>query len=121
MWLGVGSGVSIPNHLRWVGYVDRWAKKGGKRYVDRPVEIVEVHVWGLRNGVKVEVEGFVEEGRKIQVFHTFKGAQRIVVEAGAPGGGGIMDMVQDMAGYGEGGGKDQGAKGGPKQRRRGRP
>jgi hypothetical protein len=79
--------------------VDRWTK-GGKRYVDRPVEIVEIHVWGLRNGVKVAVEGFAEEGKKIRVFHTFKGEERIVVEPGAPGGGGVMDMVQDMAGYG---------------------
>ena len=96
---GFGAGVSIPSQLRWVGYVDRWTR-GGKRYVERPVEIVEVHVWGLRNGVKVAVEGFVEEGRKIRVFHTFKGEERIVVEPGAPGGAGMMDMVQDMAGYG---------------------
>jgi hypothetical protein len=96
---GFGAGVSIPSQLRWVSYVDRWTK-GGKRYVDRPVEIVEVHVWGLRHGVKVSVEGFVEEGKKIKVFHTFKGDERIVVEAGAPGGAGVVDMVQDMAGYG---------------------
>ncbi len=96
---GFGAGVSIPSQLRWIGYVDRWAR-GGKRYVDRPVEIVEVHVWGLRNGVKVAVEGFVEAGRKIRVFHTFKGAERIVVEPGAPGGAGMVDLVQDMAGYG---------------------
>lgn len=96
---GFGPGVSIPSQLRWVGYVDRWTR-GGKRYVERPVEVVEVHVWGLRNGVKVAVEGFVEEGRKIRVFHTFRGQERIVVEAGAPGGAGVVDMVQDMAGYG---------------------
>lgn len=96
---GFGAGVSIPSQLRWVSYVDRWTK-GGKKYFDRPVEIVEIHVWGLRNGVKVAVEGFVEDGKKIHVFHTFKGEERIVVEPGAPGGGGVMDMVQDMAGYG---------------------
>lgn len=96
---GFGAGVSIPSQLRWVSYVDRWTK-GGKKYVDRPVEILEVHVWGLRHGVKVAVEGFVEEGKKIKVFHTFKGDERIVVEAGAPGGAGMMDMVQDMTGYG---------------------
>lgn len=96
---GFGSGVSIPSQLRWVGYVDRWTR-GGKKYVDRPVEIVEVHVWGLRHGVKVSVEGFVEEGRKIHVFHTFKSHERVVVEPGAPGGGGVVNMVQDMAGYG---------------------
>ncbi|KAK4149184.1 hypothetical protein C8A00DRAFT_38230 [Chaetomidium leptoderma] len=106
---GFGAGVSIPSQLRWVSYVDRWTK-GAKKYVDRPVEIVEVHVWGLRHGVKVAIEGFVEEGRKIRVFHTFKGEERIVVEPGAPGGAGVVDMVQDMVGYGEGAAVD--AKGG---------
>ncbi|SPQ20225.1 0969b19a-6e5e-4b3e-b0d8-ea056ed1c3c3 [Thermothielavioides terrestris] len=96
---GFGAGVSIPSQLRWVRYVDRWTK-GGKKYVDRAVEIVEVHVWGLRHGVKVSVQGFVDEGKKIRVFHTFKGDERIVVEGDAPGGRGVVDMVQDMAGYG---------------------
>ncbi|KAK4125633.1 phosphatases II [Parathielavia appendiculata] len=102
---GFGAGVSIPSQLRWVSYVDRWTK-GGKKYVDRPVEIVEVHVWGLRHGVKVAVEGFVEEGKKIKVFHTFKREERVVVEAGAPGGAGMVDFVQDMAGYGVKAGAD---------------
>ncbi|KAL2020444.1 hypothetical protein VTK56DRAFT_8410 [Thermocarpiscus australiensis] len=95
---GFGAGVSIPSQLRWVSYVERWTK-GGKKYVDRPVEVVEVHVWGLRHGVKIAVEGFVDEGKMIHVFHTFKKEERIVVEGDAPGGGGVVDMVQDMAGY----------------------
>ncbi|KAK5658364.1 hypothetical protein OQA88_2340 [Cercophora sp. LCS_1] len=94
-----GAGVSIPSQLRWVSYVDRWTR-GGKKYVDREVEIVEVHVWGLRHGVKVSVEGFADEGKKIEVFHTFKKDERIVVEGDAPGGNGVMDFVSDMAGYG---------------------
>lgn len=94
-----GAGVSIPSQLRWVSYVERWAGKGGKRYEAKDVEVVEVHVWGLRNGVKVGVEGFVEEGKKIKVFHTFRGEERIVVEGQAPGGGGVKDLVQDMAGF----------------------
>lgn len=94
-----GPGVSIPSQLRWVGYVDRWTK-GGKKYVDREVEIVEVHVWGLRNGVKFAVEGFVDEGKKIKVFHTFKKSERQVVEGEPPGSTGIMDAVYDLAGYG---------------------
>lgn len=98
---GFGAGVSIPSQLRWVSYVDRWTK-GGKKYVDRPIEIVEIHVWGLRNGVKMTVEGFAEEGKKIKVMHTFKGEERVVVQPGAPGGGGVLDFVQDMAGYGAG-------------------
>ncbi|KAK4130707.1 phosphatases II [Trichocladium antarcticum] len=107
---GFGTGVSIPSQLRWVGYVDRWTR-GGKKYVERAVEIVEVHVWGLRNGVKVAVEGFVESGQKIRVFHTFKREERIVVEGGAPGGDGVVDLVQDMAGYGVRGRADETGEG----------
>lgn len=92
---GFGKGVSIPSQLRWIGYVDRWTK-GQKKYVDREIEIVEIHTWGLRNGVKVEVEGFADEGKKIKVFHTFTKEERIVVEGDAPGGGGVMDLVTDM-------------------------
>ncbi|KAK8118435.1 uncharacterized protein PG998_003061 [Apiospora kogelbergensis] len=79
-----GPGVSIPSQLRWIGYVDRWTNVGGKKYVDRELEIVEIHVWGLRNGVKLCVEGFVDEGKKIKVFHTFHRDERLVVEGGAP-------------------------------------
>ncbi|KAL7800292.1 hypothetical protein V8C37DRAFT_364768 [Trichoderma ceciliae] len=93
-----GAGVSIPSQLRWVGYVDRWTK-GGKRYTDRPVEIVEIHVWGLRNGVKIDVEGFVDEGKKIEVAHTFTKEERLVVEGDAPEGGGLSEMMWDLAGY----------------------
>ncbi|KAL0930462.1 dual specificity phosphatase [Colletotrichum truncatum] len=91
-----GAGVSIPSQLRTITYVDRWTK-GGKKYVDRPVEIVEIHVWGLRSGVKFDVEGFEDEGKKIKVFHTFKKSERVVVEGDAPGGGGVARMVTDLA------------------------
>lgn len=94
-----GPGISIPSQLRWVGYVDRWTK-GGKKYVDREMEIVEVHVWGLRNGVKFAVEGFVDEGKKIKIFHTFTKRERHVIEGEPPGSVGFMDAVYDMAGYG---------------------
>ncbi|KAB5535294.1 phosphoinositide 3-phosphate phosphatase [Coniochaeta sp. 2T2.1] len=104
---GFGKGVSIPSQLRWIGYVDRWTR-GGKKYVDREVEVVELHVWGLRGGVKVSVEGFVDEGKKIKVFHTFTGAERIVVEGDAPGGGGVVDLVADMYRVGEGTGVQRG-------------
>ncbi|QMW30077.1 hypothetical protein G4B84_005412 [Aspergillus flavus NRRL3357] len=79
---GFGPGVSIPSQLRWVGYVDRWANQMGKKYIERPVEILELHVWGLRDGVKVAVEGFVDEGKMIQNFHLFKRSERIVVDDG---------------------------------------
>lgn len=76
---GFGAGVSIPSQLRWVGYVDRWTK-GGKIYTERPVEVLEVHVWGLRDGVKVAVQGYVDEGKTIKAFHTFSKQERIVVK-----------------------------------------
>lgn len=95
---GFGSGITIPSQLRWISYVERWARQGGKRYVDRPVEIVEIHVWGLRHGVKLAVEGYVDEGKKIHVFHTFSGDERFIVEGNPPGGGGLVDLVSDMAG-----------------------
>ncbi|OLN95757.1 Phosphatidylinositol 3,4,5-trisphosphate 3-phosphatase and dual-specificity protein phosphatase PTEN [Colletotrichum chlorophyti] len=91
-----GAGVSIPSQLRTITYVDRWTK-GGKKYVDRAVEIVEIHVWGLRSGVKFDVEGYVDEGKKIKVFHTFKKSERIVVEGDAPSDGGVGRMVTDLA------------------------
>ncbi|KAI1497456.1 hypothetical protein F5X99DRAFT_396688 [Biscogniauxia marginata] len=94
-----GAGITIPSQLRWIGYVDRWSK-AGKKYVDRELEIVEIHVWGLRNGVKLAVEGFAEEGKKIKVFHTFTRKERHIVEGNAPGSLGVMDMMYDMVGYG---------------------
>ncbi|ETR97739.1 phosphatases II [Trichoderma reesei RUT C-30] len=93
-----GAGVSIPSQLRWVGYVDRWTK-GGKKYIDRPVEILEIHVWGLRNGVKMDVEAFADEGKKIESIHTFTKEERIVVEGDAPEGGGLSEIIWDLAGY----------------------
>ncbi|KAH6672730.1 dual specificity phosphatase [Plectosphaerella plurivora] len=93
-----GAGVSIPSQLRTISYVDRWTR-GGKRYIDRPIEIVEIHIWGLRNGVKVDVEGFADEGRRIAVFHTFKKSERMIVEGNAPEtGGGVSDIIYDLAG-----------------------
>ncbi|KAH6717250.1 hypothetical protein DL95DRAFT_382275 [Leptodontidium sp. 2 PMI_412] len=95
---GFGQGVSIPSQLRWVGYVDRWTKSG-KIYVERQIEILEVHVWGLRDGVKVQVEGFVDEGKTIKLFHVFTKKERVVIEGNTPGGGGFTDMISDMAGF----------------------
>ncbi|RDW90436.1 putative phosphatidylinositol-3,4,5-trisphosphate 3-phosphatase [Aspergillus mulundensis] len=76
MRVGFGSGVSIPSQLRWVRYVNRWTNEMGKRYVERPVEILEIHVRGLRDGVKVAVEGYVENGQKIKQFHMFHKDER---------------------------------------------
>jgi protein-tyrosine phosphatase len=73
----MGKGVSIPSQLRWIGYVDRW--KHSKVYVERQVEILEVHCWGLRDGVKIQIESFVEDGKLIKNFHTFTREEREVV------------------------------------------
>lgn len=77
---GFGNGVSIPSQLRWVGYVDWWSKHG-KVYVERQIEILEVHVWGLRDGVKVAIEGYVEEGKIIKTFHIFSKHERNVMDS----------------------------------------
>ncbi len=95
---GFGQGVSIPSQLRWVGYVERWTKTG-KVYVERQIEIMEVHLWGLRNGVKVQIEGYVEDGKKIKLFHVFTKKERVVVEGNAPGSSGFSAMISDMAGF----------------------
>lgn len=83
MRAGFGPGVSIASQLRYIGYIDRWTNEMNKQYVERPVEILEVHVWGLRDGVKVAVEGYVDEGRKVQCFHVFHRSERTVVNHGA--------------------------------------
>lgn len=87
-------GVSIPSQLRWLEYVERW-KNGGKVYVERKVEVKEVHVWGLKNGVEVSVRGFIEEGKVIKVWHTFKADEREVVR-GKVGNFGFSDAVLDL-------------------------
>ncbi|RAK97191.1 putative phosphatidylinositol-3,4,5-trisphosphate 3-phosphatase [Aspergillus ibericus CBS 121593] len=82
MRVGFGAGVSIPSQVRWVGYVDRWTNQMGKKYIERPVEILEVHVWGLRDGVKVAVEGFVDQGKRIKKYHLFHRSERTVIDEG---------------------------------------
>ncbi|KAL2686326.1 hypothetical protein IWX47DRAFT_907781 [Phyllosticta citricarpa] len=98
-----GPGVSIPSQLRWVGYVDQWAK-GGKVYVERQVEVVEVHVLGLRDGVKVGVEGYVDEGKRIKSFHTFSKAERQVVRGKVKDSAKLADVVVEVMGKGNGSG-----------------
>lgn len=82
MRAGFGEGVSIPSQLRYVTYVDRWTNELQKHYVERPVEILEVHVWGLRDGVRTAVNGFVEDGRQIKCFHTFGREEKVVIDDG---------------------------------------
>jgi len=80
MRVGFGEGISIPSQLRYVRYVDEWTNKMNKQYVERPVEIVELHVWGLRDGVKVAIDGYIEDGRQINCFHTFTREEKVVIE-----------------------------------------
>lgn len=92
---GMGyKGVSIPSQLRWLTYVDRWAKHG-KLYVERQVEILEVHCWGLRDGVKIQIEGFVEDGKLIKNFHTFTKEEREIVR-GEVKTTGMAQAVQEV-------------------------
>ncbi|KAI9831785.1 MAG: hypothetical protein M1819_004682 [Sarea resinae] len=94
---GFGAGVSIPSQLRWVNYVDRWAQHG-KLYVEHQVEIMEIHLWGLRDGVKVAIEGYVDEGRVIKTFHVFSRNERQTVKEGK-GASSFADLVSDLMGY----------------------
>lgn len=73
---GFGEGVSIPSQRRWVGYVELWANELDKTYLERRVRVTELQVWGLRPGVRVAVQGYVEEGKKIKTFHTFHRHER---------------------------------------------
>ncbi|KAL1900017.1 Telomerase protein component 1 [Ceratocystis pirilliformis] len=79
MKAGYGEGVSIPSQLRWIDYVDRWTR-GGKKYTDRAIEILEIRTWGLRPGVKLEVKSYVNGGKEIKVVHSFKRDERVVVD-----------------------------------------
>lgn len=79
---GFGAGVGLSSQVRWVDYMDRWANRMGKVYVERPVEVLELHIWGLRSGVKAAIEGFVDEGKKIKCFHFFRRSECTVVDDG---------------------------------------
>lgn len=92
-----GAGVSIPSQLRWIGYVHRWAQHG-KLYVERQIEVLEVHVWGIRDGVKVAVEGFVDEGKTIKTFHVFSTEEKIVIDGTAQS----RSVFADLAGLNNG-------------------
>jgi protein-tyrosine phosphatase len=90
-------GISIPSQRRWITYVDRWAKHG-KKYIERPVEILEVHIWGLRDGVKIAVEGYVEEGKVIKKFHTFHRHEREIVRGSISNETGLSDVAMEVLG-----------------------
>lgn len=93
---GFGHGLSIPSQKRTITYVDRWTRHD-KKYVERPAEVVELHIWGLRDGVKVAVEGFAKEGKSIKTLHTFTSAQRNVVR-GQIKDTGFSNVAMEMLG-----------------------
>ncbi|EPS36587.1 hypothetical protein H072_9835 [Dactylellina haptotyla CBS 200.50] len=77
-----GAGVSIPSQLRYVGYVAEWVSpKYNKIYVERSIEVTEVHIWGLRENVKIGILGFVDEGKTIKNFHGFTKDEKVLVDA----------------------------------------
>ncbi|KAK6537459.1 Telomerase protein component 1 [Orbilia ellipsospora] len=77
-----GAGVSIPSQLRYVDYVAQWTSpKYNKIYVERSVEITEVHVWALRENVKLAILGYVDEGKTIKNFHSFTKDEKVLVDA----------------------------------------
>ena len=94
---GFGVGISIPSQRRWITYVDRWTKHG-KHYIERPVEILEVHVWGLKDGVKIVIEGYVEEGKVIKKFHTFTSSEREIVKGTISRDTGFADVALEAFG-----------------------
>ncbi|KAK3618288.1 Telomerase protein component 1 [Elasticomyces elasticus] len=94
---GFGVGISIPSQRRTISYVERWTKHG-KIYVERPVEILEIHIWGLRNGVKIAVEGYVDEGKTIKTFHTFGGSEREIVRGAISKETGFGDVALEVMG-----------------------
>jgi len=93
---GWGEGISIPSQFRWLKYVERWAKQG-RLYVERRVEVCEVHVYGLRDGVRVSVDGFVEDGKKIKTYHTFTEEERSIMR-GTLKSTGFADAAVELLG-----------------------
>ncbi|TKA70860.1 hypothetical protein B0A55_04984 [Friedmanniomyces simplex] len=94
---GFGVGISIPSQRRTISYVERWTRHG-KLYVERPAEVMEVHVWGLRNGVKLAVEGYVDEGKTIKTFHTFGSSEREIVRGAIRKETGFADAALEAMG-----------------------
>ncbi|CAK1361010.1 Phosphatidylinositol 3,4,5-trisphosphate 3-phosphatase and dual-specificity protein phosphatase PTEN [Cercospora beticola] len=95
---GFGNGISIPSQIRTLMYVERWTNSGKKPYVDRPTEIVELHVWGLRDGVKIGIEGYVDEGKIIKCFHTFHKDERKTIRGEIRKDTGFADVAMELMG-----------------------
>jgi hypothetical protein len=61
-------------------YVDEWTNKNNKKYVERPIKVIELHVWGLRDGVKVTVDGYIKNSRRIKYFYTFTRDKKVIIK-----------------------------------------
>ncbi|KAF8534531.1 protein-tyrosine phosphatase-like protein [Trichophaea hybrida] len=73
---GFGDGVSIPSQRRYINYIESWARTLNKQYMEWRVRIHSLHIWGLSAGVRVAVQGYVDEGKVIKTFHTFSKKER---------------------------------------------
>lgn len=76
---GFGDGVSIPSQVRYCHYIESWVRDHGKRYIDRTIRINELHVFGLRPGVKVAIQGYENVGKVIKTFHTFNHHEKTII------------------------------------------
>lgn len=92
---GWGTGISIPSQQRYLTYVDRW-RQNGKVYVERKVKVHQVEIQGLRDGVKVAIEGFIDEGKKIKTMHAFEEKERRVLRGQVPKASGFADVVMEL-------------------------
>ncbi|KAI5792081.1 protein-tyrosine phosphatase-like protein [Pyronema domesticum] len=82
---GFGEGVSIPSQRRYLDYVEKWIA-AGKVYTPRAVRVSHIQIYGLRQGVRVSVQGYIEGGRKIHDYHRFKKSERQVMKRDEEGG-----------------------------------
>lgn len=67
---GFGEGVSIPSQLRYLRYVESWARRG-RLYNDLQVTIEKVEVVNLRPGSRLAIRGFEDNGAVIKTLHEF--------------------------------------------------
>jgi len=76
-----GAGVSIPSQLRYIHYVTDWVSpKYNRTYIERSVKVTEIHIWGLREGAKLSIIGYVNEGKVMKVFHTLTKEEKTIVD-----------------------------------------
>lgn len=96
---GFGEGVSIPSQRRYVTYVEQWCTRHNKSYTERRVRVHAVHIFGLRfQDVRVALQGFVDQGKRIRTFHTFTPAECTVMSPPPSSAAGAVDVILEPAG-----------------------